>query len=311
MPTIWTFVRAAAVVVGFVRSAADRRYRPRRPRARTAAHANIPQQLISSAANAPQILQNLATALGATPPARRRRPGHQRIAGRSGGQPHRQAAAPTIPGIMLDSRDIVTGSRRPTHRARRSPHHSRGRRSAPGAPAAPAIPAVPAAPQPAPAAPAIRDRPRSRADQPRLAGIRRGCQQRLPRCAAGQVDMPALPPYLPVSVPPQISLPADLPALASGAVPAAPAGHRQRLHPHPLRPVAPTRCSGPALSRFVKRLTHPRRPKDTMARTWNLSKGLAASRRRRRLPRSGSARARQPTRRRRRSPPNSYRAAGA
>ncbi|EUA36627.1 hypothetical protein I549_5276 [Mycobacterium avium subsp. avium 2285 (R)] len=30
---------------------------------------NIPQQLISSAANAPQILQNLATALGATPPA--------------------------------------------------------------------------------------------------------------------------------------------------------------------------------------------------------------------------------------------------
>ncbi|OOK80471.1 hypothetical protein BZL29_2395 [Mycobacterium kansasii] len=29
---------------------------------------NIPQQLIASAANAPQILQNLATALGATPP---------------------------------------------------------------------------------------------------------------------------------------------------------------------------------------------------------------------------------------------------
>ncbi|ETB12121.1 hypothetical protein P863_07420, partial [Mycobacterium avium subsp. silvaticum ATCC 49884] len=36
---------------------------------------NIPQQLISSAANAPQILQNLATALGATPPAPPATPG--------------------------------------------------------------------------------------------------------------------------------------------------------------------------------------------------------------------------------------------
>ena len=36
---------------------------------------NIPQQLIASVANAPQILQNFATALGATPPAAPATPG--------------------------------------------------------------------------------------------------------------------------------------------------------------------------------------------------------------------------------------------
>lgn len=67
MPTIWTLLRATAVVVGG--SAALL--------AGGIAHAdpappvpipNIGQQLISSAANAPQLLQSLATALGATPP---------------------------------------------------------------------------------------------------------------------------------------------------------------------------------------------------------------------------------------------------
>jgi hypothetical protein len=69
MPTIWTYAKAAAVVVGSSAALLTGGI----------AHAdpapipdpglqNIPQQLIASAANAPQILQNLATALGAQPP---------------------------------------------------------------------------------------------------------------------------------------------------------------------------------------------------------------------------------------------------
>src|SRR6201996_5175173 len=68
MPTIWTYMRAAAILAGSSAALlaggiahADPVPAPQLP--------NIPQQLISSAANAPQILQNLATALGATPPA--------------------------------------------------------------------------------------------------------------------------------------------------------------------------------------------------------------------------------------------------
>ncbi|ETZ34152.1 hypothetical protein [Mycobacterium intracellulare] len=83
MPTIWTYLRAAAVLAGSSAALltggiahADPVPAPAVP--------NIPQQLISSAANAPQILQNLATALGATPP---RRPPHRASAsGCSGGR---------------------------------------------------------------------------------------------------------------------------------------------------------------------------------------------------------------------------------
>src|ERR1700744_3312976 len=70
MPTMWTYLRATAVVVGSSAALltggiahADPAPDPTPPLN------NLPQQLISSAANAPQILQNLATALGAQPPA--------------------------------------------------------------------------------------------------------------------------------------------------------------------------------------------------------------------------------------------------
>lgn len=70
MPTIWTYLRAAAVVVGSSAALLTGGIAHADP-VPTPPVPNIPQQLISSAANAPQILQNLATALGATPPARR------------------------------------------------------------------------------------------------------------------------------------------------------------------------------------------------------------------------------------------------
>ncbi|TVS88668.1 hypothetical protein FPZ47_13500, partial [Mycobacterium helveticum] len=69
MPTIWTYLRATAVVVGSSAALLTGGIAHADPVPAPAPMPNIPQQLISSAANAPQILQNLATALGATPPA--------------------------------------------------------------------------------------------------------------------------------------------------------------------------------------------------------------------------------------------------
>ena len=81
MPTIWTYLRATAVVVGSSAALltggiahADPVPAPA-PGPDLSAVAAIPQQLVASAANAPQILQNLATALGATPPAAPAAPG--------------------------------------------------------------------------------------------------------------------------------------------------------------------------------------------------------------------------------------------
>ncbi len=109
MPTIWTYMRATAVVVGSSAALltggiahADPVPAPPMP--------NIPQQLIASAANAPQILQNLATALGATPPAAPAAPGIS--------FPGVPSAAATSPcgsgGPPVDSRaDAAGGTRRP------------------------------------------------------------------------------------------------------------------------------------------------------------------------------------------------------
>ncbi|EUA91762.1 hypothetical protein I551_1676 [Mycobacterium ulcerans str. Harvey] len=89
---------------------------------------NIPQQLISSAANAPQILQNLATALGTTPllGARRLRsrcPQHPASARCCPGWPGRPATAPAvtpaipgvntpIPGITAPAAPVAPSPRR-------------------------------------------------------------------------------------------------------------------------------------------------------------------------------------------------------
>src|SRR6516165_5880027 len=76
MPTIWTYLRATAVVVGSSAALLTGGIAHADPAPAPApAMPNIPQQLIASAANAPQILQNLATVLGATPPAAPAAPG--------------------------------------------------------------------------------------------------------------------------------------------------------------------------------------------------------------------------------------------
>jgi hypothetical protein len=182
MPTIWTYLRATAVVVGSSAALLTGGI----------AHAdpvpavpdpvqNIPQQLIASVANAPQILQNFATALGAQPP-----------------------AAPATPGITFPGLTPAAGAPSAS-----SPAAVPGLGSIPGltAPAAPAVPAAPAAPAipglssipglTAPAAPASAAAPASG-----------------PLSQVANVNMPALP-GLPLNVPPKLSLPGDLPALAS------------------------------------------------------------------------------------------------
>src|SRR6201997_12514 len=118
MPTIWTYLRATAVVVGS--SAAlltgGIAHADPAPVPDPSIMANIPQQLIASAANAPQILQNLATALGATPPAAPATPGitFPGLSPAAGTTPApAPAAIPSIPGLT------------------------------PAAPAAPAAPAIP------------------------------------------------------------------------------------------------------------------------------------------------------------------------
>ncbi|AAK45451.1 hypothetical protein MT1194 [Mycobacterium tuberculosis CDC1551] len=116
MPTIWTFVRAAAVLVGSSAALLTGGIAHADPAPAPAPAPNIPQQLISSAANAPQILQNLATALGATPPL---------------SAPKVAEPAPAAPGITATFPGLT-----PAHRRQRGPRansvHSRSERPDPG-----------------------------------------------------------------------------------------------------------------------------------------------------------------------------------
>src|ERR1700753_3082796 len=115
MPTIWTYAKAAAVVVGSSAALLTGGI----------AHAdpapipdpglqNIPQQLIASAANAPQILQNLATALGAQPPQAPAAPGitFPGMPSAASTAPASSAAAalPSIPGLKSPTTPAATSS---------------------------------------------------------------------------------------------------------------------------------------------------------------------------------------------------------
>src|SRR5580693_1249446 len=123
MPTIWTYLRATAVVAGssaalivggLVGTAhAD-------PAPVPAPMPNIPQQLISSVANAPQILQNLATALGATPP----------------------AAPPSAPGISFPGVTPAAAAAAPSAPAAVPSIPGLTQQAAPAAAAAPTVPGV-------------------------------------------------------------------------------------------------------------------------------------------------------------------------
>src|ERR1700747_334344 len=102
MPTIWTYLRATAVVVGSSAALLTGGIAHADPAPVPAPVPNIPQQLISSAANAPQILQNLATALGAPPPAAPSAPGISFPGvppAAAAAPPSAPAAIPSIPGL--------------------------------------------------------------------------------------------------------------------------------------------------------------------------------------------------------------------
>ena len=173
MPTIWTYLRATAVVVGSSAALLTGGIAHADPAPVPApALPNIPQQLISSAANAPQILQNLATALGATPPVAPATPGIS-----FPGLPPAAATAPASAASAIPSIPGLTGLTPP---------------AAPTAPAAPTIPGVnapipgltpqvPAAPA-APAARRFRGCPPSRGYRcPRLRLHRLPLRSRKPR----------------------------------------------------------------------------------------------------------------------------------
>jgi len=200
MSTIWTLLRATTVVVGssaalivggLVGTAhAD-------PAAPVPAP-NIGEQLVTSAANAPQVLQNLASALGGqpqTPPplasAAIKVP-QPSTAGLPGATSAVPGATSLIPGAAPAATTATPGLGIP------------GLTPTVPAPAAPApalagfpglTPTVPAAPTPAPGP----------------AGL-------LPQA---QLNLPQMP-FLPLPLPQQLSLPGDLTALANGGVPVYP-----------------------------------------------------------------------------------------
>lgn len=223
MPTIWTYLRATAVVVGssaalLTGGIAHADTTPALPDV-----SSIPQQLIASAANAPQILQNLATALGATPPAAPATPGISfpgLPAAATPGTASSPAAIPSIPGLT------PAQATAPAAPATTSgiPGLIQGftqqpAPAAPAVPAAPSIPGVPAVPGlSAPAAPAT---------------------PATPQIPQAQVNMPALPSGLGATVPPKLTLPQDLTALASGVAPGTPAA--------PAAPAAPGASSASPL----------------------------------------------------------------
>ncbi|MDI3314116.1 MAG: hypothetical protein QJR12_07485 [Mycobacterium sp.] len=193
MSPIGTLLRTAAVVAGS--SAAVLVAGPW-----TAAHAdpappapvpNVGEQLVNTAANAPQMLQSLATALGATPPAPPAPPPLASAAIRVP-QPPSAGAASAVPGAasavpgMPGAAAAVPGIISPV----------------PGANTGiSGVTAVPGATVPAPAA---------------------GPAQLLP---SAQVNLPAMP-FLPTPLPQQVSFPGDLAAFLPGATPTPPGATR-------------------------------------------------------------------------------------
>jgi hypothetical protein len=198
MSTIWTLLRATAVVagssaallIGGLMGTAHADPAPPVPAP------NIGEQLVTSAAGAPQALQNLATAMGAQPPAppplasiRVPQPSTAGLPGATSAVP---GATSLIPGAAPAATTATPGlgipGLTPTLPAPAAP--------APGLTGIPGLtPTVPAAPAPVTGP----------------AGL-------LPQA---QLNLPQLP-FLPVPLPQQVSLPGDLTSLVNGGVPASP-----------------------------------------------------------------------------------------
>jgi hypothetical protein len=167
---------------------------------------NIGEQLVTSAANAPQILQNLASALGgqpATPPP---------LASAAIKMPQPSAAVPgasAIPGAgsaIPGATSLFPGATAAPAATSATPGLGLpGLTPTVPAPAAPAagLPGIPGLTPTVPAAPAPLTGPAALLPQ-------------------AQLNLPQLP-FLPVPLPQQVSLPGDLTSLATGGVAAPPA----------------------------------------------------------------------------------------
>ncbi len=224
MSTIWTFVRATAVVAGSSAALlmgglmgtahAD-------PAAPVPAP-NIGQQLVTSAAGAPQVLQNLGTALAgqpATPPPlasiRVPQPSAASVPGATSAVP---GATSLFPGAAPAATTATPGL---------------------------GIPGLtPTVPAPAATAPGLTGIPGLTPTVPAAAPTT-GPAGLLPQA---QLNLPQMP-FLPVPLPQQISLPGDLTSLVNGGVPASPATSAPGLLPVPAAaPVtAPVTAPNPML----------------------------------------------------------------
>jgi hypothetical protein len=213
MSTIWTLLRAVAVVggssaallIGGMMGTAHAD-----PAAPPLPAPNIGQQLLTSAAGAPQVLQNLATAMGAQPPAppplaaiKVPQPSTAGLPGATSAVPGASSLVPSLPATAPAATTATPGlgvpGLTPTLPASASP--------AAGLPGLPGLtPTVPAStPTTGPA------------------GL-------LPQA---QLNLPQMP-FLPVPLPQQISLPGDLTSLATGGVPASAPAAAPVTAPNPL-----------------------------------------------------------------------------
>lgn len=156
---------------------------------------NIGDQLASTAANAPQVLQNFGSALGVLPKPAPAAPPPLADASISVPQP----AAGSLPAAITQAPAAIAG--------------------APAAPAAPAsVPGttgIPGLGSAVPGTPAAAPRVPSAVPGTTAGAPASGPGQLLPQA---QVDLPQVP-FLPVPLPQQLSLPGDLASLAPGGLP--------------------------------------------------------------------------------------------
>jgi hypothetical protein len=209
MSTIWTLFRATAVVAGSSAAllAGGLMGTAHADPAPPVPAPNIGQQLVTSAASAPQALQNLATAMGAQPPA------PPPLASIRVPQPS-EAALPGATSAIPRATSLIPGAAAPAATS-----------ATPGL----GIPGLtPTVPAPAATAPGIPGIPGLTPTVPAAAPTT-GPAGLLPQA---QLNLPQMP-FLPVPLPQQISLPGDLTSLMTGGVPASPGVSSPGLVPVP------------------------------------------------------------------------------
>jgi len=209
MSTIWTLLRATAVVAGSSAAllAGGLMGTAHADPAPPVPAPNIGEQLVTSAAGAPQALQNLATAMGAQPPAppplasiRVPQPSTTGLPGAASAVP---GATSLIPGAAPAATTATPGL---------------------------GIPGLtPTVPAPAATAPGLTGIPRLTPTVPAAPAPATGPAGLLPQA---QLNLPQLP-FLPVPLPQQVSLPGDLTSLVNGGVPASPGISSPGLVPVP------------------------------------------------------------------------------